>query len=120
MKETLSSVKSLLILLTLRSVHLFCCVLWTSLCLQAYRSDPALCAPWASEPCDGITMYNSAGPVAQVSLLMLCSVCPYMPTHDLTACMQVYEGEEVITSVESLQGEKPATPIWLFSCFKFN
>ncbi len=41
-----------------------------------------------------------------------------MPTHDHTACTQVYKGEEVIISVESLQGEKLATPIWLFSCFK--
>ncbi|KAA8583349.1 hypothetical protein FQN60_015895 [Etheostoma spectabile] len=35
------------------------------------RSDPAPCAPSASEPAAGITMYNSDGPVGQVSLLVL-------------------------------------------------
>lgn len=77
MEGAISAVKSLL---TLRSVLLFCCMLWNSVCLQAYSSDPALCALWSSEPNDGIAMYNSAEAVAQVSLLMLCCVCIHADT----------------------------------------
>lgn len=91
MSWTVSAVKSERTPPTSRPVNSFRGVSWVQ--LRVCRSDPVLGALSASEPGDGITMYNSAVSVARVTALTSSAGCPYVPTHDLRAPALIYTGQ---------------------------